>query len=226
MSHPVKYEREDDIAIIIMDDTKANAFGPGMIEALSEAFDSAEKEAKAIVLTGRPGVLSAGFDLKVMKEGPEATAAMVGAGARLLLKIYLHPLPVITASTGHAIAAGAIILLASDVRIGASGAFSIGLNETSIGMALPPFGVELARDRLSPSALSPAVLGATLYDPEEAASVGYLDQVCEADGLLKAAKRAAAHYATLDGRSYAATKINLRQATVDRITPTLASIKL
>lgn len=226
MSRPVLYELENDTAILTMDDTKANAFGPTMIGALSEAFDRAEEEAKAIILTGRPGVLSAGFDLKVMKDGPEATAAMVGAGARLLLKIYLHPLPVITASTGHAIAAGAIILLASDVRIGAAGAFSIGLNETSIGMALPPFGVELARDRLSPGALSPAVLGATLYSPEEAASIGYLDRVCAGDTLLDTAKAAAAHYATLDGRSYAATKINLRQATVDRITPTLAGIKL
>lgn len=226
MTHPVAFELDNDIAVLTMDDTKANAFGPAMIAALSEAFDRAEKEAKAIVLTGRPGVLSAGFDLKVMKEGPEATAAMVGAGAALLLKMYLHPLPVITASTGHAIAAGAIILLASDVRIGAAGAYSIGLNETSIGMALPPFGVELARDRLAPGALSPAALGATLYDPEAAASIGYLDRVCDAAGLLDAAKAAAAHYATLDARSYAATKINLRQATVDRIKPTLAAIKL
>lgn len=226
MTHPVTFELENDIAIVTMDDTKANAFGPTMIAALSEAFDSAEKEAKAIVLTGRSGVLSAGFDLKVMKEGPEATAAMVSAGAQLLLKMYLHPLPIITAAPGHAIAAGAILLLASDVRIGAAGAFSIGLNETSIGMTLPPFGVELARDRLLPGALSPAVLGATLYDPETAASIGYLDRVCDAADLLNEAKAAAAHYATLDGRSYAATKINLRQATVDRITPTLATIKL
>lgn len=226
MSSPVKYELENECAILTMDDTKANAFGPTMIAALSEAFDRAEKEAKAIILTGRPGVLSAGFDLKVMKEGPEATAAMVGAGAQLLLKIYMHPLPVITASPGHAIAAGAIILLASDVRIGATGTFSIGLNETSIGMTLPPFGVELARDRLKPGVLSSAVLGAKLYNPEEAAAIGYLDQVCPPDGLLEAARSAAAHYATLDGRSYAATKINLRQATVDRITPTLAGIKL
>lgn len=226
MTHPVAFELEDDIAIVTMDDTKANAFGPTMIAALSEAFDRAEKEAKAIVLTGRPGVLSAGFDLKVMKEGPEATAAMVSAGAQLLLKMYLHPLPLITATPGHAIAAGAILLLASDVRIGAAGASSIGLNETSIGMALPPFGVELARDRLIPGALSPAVLGATLYDPETAAAVGYLDRVCDAADLLNEAKKTAAHYATLDGRSYAATKINLRQATVDRLKPTLGDIKL
>lgn len=221
MTDPVTYELEDKIAVLTMDDGKANAFGPTMIEALSQAFDRAEREASAIILTGRGGVLSAGFDLKVMREGPEAAAAMVEAGAQLLLRIYLHPLPVITACTGHAIAAGAILLLASDVRLGASGAFSIGLNETSIGMTLPPFGVELARDRLTPEALSAAVLGATLYDPDAATAIGYLDQVASADDLAKEARRTAAHYATLDGPSFAGTKVNLRQATVDRIRPTL-----
>lgn len=221
MTDPVTYELEDKIAVLTMDDGKANAFGPTMIEALSQAFDRAESEASAIILTGRGGVLSAGFDLKVMREGPEAAAAMVEAGAQLLLRIYLHPLPVITACTGHAIAAGAIILLASDVRLGTSGTFSIGLNETSIGMALPPFGVELARDRLTPGALCAAVLGATLHDPDAAAAIGYLDRVASADDLAKGARAAAAHYATLDGPSYARTKLNLRQATVDRIRPTL-----
>lgn len=221
MTDPVTYELEDKIAVLTMDDGKANAFGPTMIEALSQAFDRAESEASAIILTGRGGVLSAGFDLKVMREGPEAAAAMVEAGAQLLLRIYLHPLPVITACTGHAIAAGAIILLASDVRLGTSGAFSIGLNETSIGMTLPQFGVELARDRLTPGALSAAMLGATLYDPDAAAAIGYLDQVASADDLAKQARAAAAHYATLDGPSFAGTKLNLRQATVDRIRPTL-----
>ena len=221
MTDPLTYELEDKIAVLTMNDGKANALNPGMITALSEALDRAESEASAIILTGRDELLSGGFDLKVMREGPEAAANMVEAGAQLMLKIYLHPLPVITACTGHAIAAGAILLLASDVRLGTSGAFSIGLNETSIGMTLPQFGVELARDRLTPEALSAAVLGATLYDPDAAAAIGYLDRVVEAGDLAKEARKAAAHYTTLDGPSFAGTKLNLRQATADRIRPTL-----
>ncbi len=221
MTDPLTYELEDKIAVLTMDDGKANALNPSMITALSEALDRAESEASAIILTGRDELLSGGFDLKVMREGPEAAANMVEAGAQLMLKIYLHPLPVITACTGHAIAAGAILLLASDVRIGTSGAFSIGLNETSIGMTLPQFGVELARDRLTPGALTAAVLGATLYDPDAAAAIGYLDRVVGAGDLAKEARKAAAHYTTLDGPSFAGTKLNLRQATADRIRPTL-----
>lgn len=115
MTQPVAYELENDIAILTMDDGKANALNPAMIKALSEALDRAEREAKAIVLTGRQGIFSGGFDLKVMNEGPQAAAAMVDAGAQLMLRIYLHPLPIVAACTGHAIAAGVIILRKSVV---------------------------------------------------------------------------------------------------------------
>lgn len=226
MSSPVTYSLEHDVATITMDDGKANAYGPTLIEALSEAFDAAEKEAKAIVLAGRPGVLSAGFDLKVMREGPEATSAMVSAGAALLLKMYLHPLPLVIACTGHAIAAGALILLTGDHRIGIDGKSSIGLNETSIGMSMPPFGLEIARDRLDPKALSSAILAATLYGPADAKAVGYLDEIVAESALLDVARTTAKRLTTLDPRAYAQTKLYMRQATADRIKPTLSSISL
>jgi enoyl-CoA hydratase/carnithine racemase len=226
MSNPVTYSVENDIATVTMDDGKANAYGPTLIAALSDAFDKAEAEAKAVVLTGRPGVLSAGFDLKVMREGPEASAAMVSAGADLLLKMYLHPLPLVIACTGHAIAAGALILLTGDLRVATDGAFSIGLNETSIGMAMPPFGLEIARDRLDPRALSNAILSATLYDPKTANAVGYVDTVVDENELADSARLAAKRMTTLDLRAYAQTKLYMRQATVDRIRPTLRSINL
>jgi enoyl-CoA hydratase len=193
---------------------------------LDKAFDQAKDEAKAVVLTGRTGVLSAGFDLKVMREGPEAAAAMVSAGADLLLKLYVHPLPLVVAAPGHAIAAGALLLLTGDVRIGLDQPANIGLNETSIGMALPPFGVEIARDRLDPRAFSNAVLGANLYDPKTAVAIGYLDTVVPEAELVDSARIAAKKMTTLDPRAYAATKINMRQATVDRISKTLGNIEL
>ena len=66
MSDFVKYEMADRIATLTMDDGKANAFGIDMTTALSAALDRAEMEAASVVITGRPGVLCAGFDLKVI----------------------------------------------------------------------------------------------------------------------------------------------------------------
>ncbi len=223
MNDALRFDVQDDIATLSMDDGKANAFGPDMIAAMCDGFDRAAAEAKVLVLKGRAGVFCGGFDLKIMAQGGEAGADMVMAGAHALMKFYLHPQPVVMACTGHAIAAGALLLLTADQRVGAQGNFRIGLNETSIAMTLPVFGVELARDRLDPRALTRSALNATLFGPEEAVKIGYLDQVVEGDteAVYEVADQAARHFLTLDAKAFTGTKKRLRQATVDKIMPTI-----
>src|SRR5713101_2236105 len=133
----VRYRLEEKVAVIEMDDGKVNAISHSVIEAL----DRAEREAKAIVLSGRAGRFSGGFDLGVMRGGAEQARALVGKGAELALRLYGFSLPVVIACTGHAIAMGAVLLLSGDTRLGAEGDFKIGLNEVSIGLALPPFAM-------------------------------------------------------------------------------------
>ena len=178
MSKFVGFEVRNNVATLSMDDGKANAYGPDMIAALSSGLDRAAKESKAVVIAGRAGVLCAGFDLRIIRGADEAAAAaMREAGKALLLKAYLHPQPVVMACTGHALAAGALLLLTGDYRIGAQGEFKIGLNETAIGLALPPFGLEIARDRLDPRALSRATITANIYCPNDALAAGFIDEV-------------------------------------------------
>jgi len=205
-------EIDGNVAVLHMDDGKANALSHDMIAALSDGLDRAAKDARAALVVGRPGRFSAGFDLSVMSQGPEAVRGLVGAGAELLLKMYEHPQPVVIACTGHALAAGALLLLSADTRIGARGDFKLGLNETAIGMALPEFGVELARDRLSKRHFGAATMQARLYDPDTAIDAGYLDRVCEADVLLGHAHETAAELADLAPAAYAATKKRTRSA--------------
>ena len=146
----IKTEIRDDVAAIALDDGKANALSPDMLAGLHAALDVAEKDAKAAVITGRPGRFSAGFDLKVMRVGgPAAALAMVTAGGELFLRFLEFPLPIVVGCTGHAIAAGAIALMTADYRIGARGDFKIGMNETTIGMTLPSYALEFGRERLS-----------------------------------------------------------------------------
>ena len=145
---------ENEIAIITMNDGKANAINPTMLDALNTALDQAEKEAKAVILVGSPGKFSAGFDLKIMQgAAPEEVRDLVKAGGRLALRLYSFSVPVIAACTGHAIAMGCFILCGCDHRIGAEGPFKIGANETQIGMVLPTFGIEFPKARLDPRRL-------------------------------------------------------------------------
>jgi enoyl-CoA hydratase len=224
MTDYVRYELKDGIANLTMDDGKANAFGPSMSEAINAALDRASAEAKAILISGKPGLLSGGFDLKIINNGtPDERAAMLRAGAELMIRLYLHPQPLIIANTGHAVALGAIMLFTADYRIAAAGDFKIGMNETAIGLSLPTFAVELARDRLDGRQLTQATAGATLYSPEAATTVGYHDEVVSADDLTARAQEKAVEMATLSPAGFAEVKSRLRLNIANKIRASFAA---
>ena len=222
MTDPVSYSVENKTAILTMDDGKANALNEAMSAGLSEGLDRAEQEAEAVIIMGRPGMFSAGFDLKVLSGPPEGQRSMVDAGARLLLKSYLFPKPIVIACSGHAIAAGALMTLIGDFRIGIAGEFRLGLNETAIGLPLPVFGQELARDRLDNRTLTNAVINATLYSPEEARVAGFLDQVVAEEMLLGESLDVAERLKQLDPAAFRVIKSQLRGDTGDRIRQSLS----
>lgn len=221
MSGPLNIAIENEIAILTMDDGRANALGHAMIDALNAALDEAEGKAKAVLIAGREKRFCAGFDLDVMGSGPENVRKLVTAGADLLMRLYEYRLPVIMACTGHALAAGGLLLLAGDTRIGTEGDFRIGLPEVAIGMTMPVFGIELARDRLARNRFTEAVTQARIYGPADAVAVGYLDEAVSAAALMETAKARAAALAALQQPAFANTKRKERKATIELIRSTL-----
>jgi enoyl-CoA hydratase len=218
MTERTTYEQVGDVALITMDDGKANAFGPPMIAAVDAMLDRASDQARAVVLTGRPGVFSGGFDLNVFRDGgPEQARAMGLAGARLMMRLYGWPQPLVVAASGHAIALGALCLLTGDHRLAADGDFRFGLNEVAIGRTLPPFAWLLARDRLSRRALTQAALTARMYDAEGARDAGFVDAVAPAAELRDAALERAAQLAELDANAFSAMKQGLRGEGIDAV---------
>ncbi|MGI9609797.1 MAG: crotonase/enoyl-CoA hydratase family protein, partial [Acidimicrobiia bacterium] len=168
-----------------------------------------------------PGRFSGGFDLSVMASDVGVMQALVRSGAELLLRIWEFPRPVIIACTGHAVAAGAMFLLAADYRIGIEGDWSIGLNEIGIGMPLPVFTVELARARLDPRAFTRATLHAELYDAEGAVRAGYLDEAVPADVLLERVMAKAAEMAKFAPSGYLPSKQRARHALTEYVRASL-----
>ena len=208
----------NDVALIRMDDGKANAINFEMIAALNAALDTAESEAKAIVLAGRDGRFSGGFDLNAFASlDADGVYKLLDAGAELLLRLYGGPLPVVAACTGHAIAMGTFILHACDTRVGASGEYKIGANEAITGMNLPIFALELSRARINPTHLTRATVQGFIFGPAGAVEAGYLDMLVELDKVEATAMGIAAQLATLPGASYAWNKHAVRKATIDRI---------
>jgi enoyl-CoA hydratase/carnithine racemase len=217
----VQYQLEGSVALVRMDDGKANALSEAMLAQLDEALTRAEKEATALVLAGRAERFCAGFDLRMMMASPDAAKTLVRAGAALLMRVYGTPLPVVAACTGHALAAGALLLLASDLRIGAGGAYRIGLNEVAIGLPVPTLAMELARDRIAPDRLTAATLHGRICGPEEAVQVGFLDEVTPAAEVLARATAQAQGLGALSRLAYQGTKQRLRGRTIRFVLDTL-----
>ena len=225
-SSPVTTERRGSVLICHLDDGKANALSSEMIGAIEEVIRSAETDDQisAVVLHGREGRFSAGFDLSVMRSGDiAAMSALVCDGGDLAKTIFGSSVPVVAACTGHALAAGALILLACDVRVGADIDCKIGLNEVAISMVLPGWAFTLATERLSKRHLQRAVANARLTDGAGAIDVGFLDEVVEADEVLPVAIARAEELALLDPRAYLGTVRALRGEVVARMDAQIAA---
>ena len=222
----VTTERREGVLICHLDDGKANALSNDMITAISDAIAEAESddEIHAVVLHGRDGKFSAGFDLTVMLAGDmSAVTDLVANGGELVRSIYASSVPVVAACTGHALAAGALILLGCDLRIGADVDCKIGLNEVAIGMTLPDWALTLATERLSKRHLQRALPTARITSAAGAVDVGYLDELAPAADVLDAAVAAAAGFAALDARAYAITARKIRGATLDLMEQQIAA---
>ncbi len=218
VTDPVQCTIEDGVAVVRLDDGKANAVSHALIEQLHGALDQASADASAVALVGREGKFSAGFDLSVMTQGAEATRGLVRAGGELLMRLFTHPQPTVAAVTGHALAAGALLCVACDTRIGSADLpAKIGLNETAIGMGLPWYGIRLGEARLSMRYRQRAILQAEIFDMAGALDAGYLDELVAGDAVVDTAIDRARTLGQLPASAYAFTKRRLRQAVADEV---------
>jgi enoyl-CoA hydratase/carnithine racemase len=215
MTNLVTYTRSGPISRIIMDDGKVNVMSIDMLEALHAAFDEAERDKTVVVLTGRGKTFSAGFDLKVLASGSaHEIYTMLKAGGELALRVLSFPTPVVVACNGHAYPMGAFLILAADLRLAAQGPHKIGLNEVAIGITVPQFGIEVARQRLTPAYFSRTVMTGEMFAPPEAVTAGFFDRIVSAAELDATADQAAEALSRINLSAHAATKLRARGPTI------------
>ena len=214
----VHYDSADGVAVIRMDDGKANVMSIDMQSELLEAFARARDEGKVVLLTGRPGVFSAGFDLKVMGAGDGVQIRnMVRGGFELAETVLSHPLPVVAACSGHAVAMGLFLLLCADARIGVEGELRLTANEVAIGMTLPHAAVAILRGRLAPPAADRAAVLAEIFSPSQAVHHGLLHEAVAADQLESRALARARELTQLDFAAHTGTKQRMRASLLDAL---------
>ena len=217
MTELVSYSLEDGIATLTLNNGKVNAFSHELIADFNRGLDQAEAAGAVVIVTGQPGILSGGYDLKVMMSGPQNAINLVAEGSTLARRMLAHPQPIIVACPGHAVAKGAFVLLSADYRIGVEGPFTIGLNEVKIGMTMHHVGIAIARDRLTPPAFQRSVINAEMFTPQGALAAGFLDQVVAPEHLLSAAAEMAQQLKKLNMTAHKNTKRKLRKPLLDAL---------
>lgn len=217
MSDLISYQLEDGIATLTISNGKVNAISPNVIAAFNAALDQAEADRAIVIITGQPGILSGGYDLKVMTSGPQNAINLVAAGSTLARRMLSHPYPIIVACSGHAVAKGAFILLSADYRIGVEGPFSIGLNEVLIGMTMHHVGIELARDRLRKNFFNRSVINGEMFNPQQALEAGFLDAVVAPEELMNVAKAMATQMKKINMTAHKNTKLKTRKAFLETL---------
>jgi enoyl-CoA hydratase len=210
MSALVTYRLDGAVATVTMDDGKRNVLSLAMLAELKAALDQATTDKAVLVLSGREGVFSAGFDLPVLMAGGEPAADMLAGGFALAQRLLSFPTPVVIACTGHAVAMGLFVVMSGDLRVGAAGPFKIMANEVALGLTLPRAAVEICRDRQSTAYLNRTLLLAEQFAPESAIDAGILDLVVPAAELHTVVAERAAVYAKLNMHAHAATKQRAR----------------
>lgn len=211
MNPIVSYECKEGVATITMDDGKANALSLVMQAELNEALDQARADKAVVVLQGRPGSFSAGFDLKILMAGGKDAVKMLTGGFELAERVLSSPKPVVVACTGHALAMGVFLLNAGDYRIGTEGAFKIGANEVAIGLTMPRAAIEICRARLTPTHFNRAMMTSEIFAPADALAAGFLDRVVPESELLAEAQAVASRLAKLNMNAYNGTKERVRE---------------
>jgi enoyl-CoA hydratase len=136
-----------------------------LLGALAEARSN--DACRALVLTGLPGVFSAGIDVReVPTYDAETRATLLRTVNRMLLELYGMPKPTIAALSGHALGGALVIAIACDVRVAARGPFKLGLTEAAAGVPFPAGAISVVRAELSPEVARVLVLGSQTFAPD------------------------------------------------------------
>jgi enoyl-CoA hydratase len=214
----IHVDQRDDITVVRLQHGKANALDLELCQHLHATFDELAAQARAVVLTGRGGIFSAGVDLlRVLDGGPAYVEQFIGALSGFCEAIFTFPKPLVAAVNGHAIAGGCVIACMADRRLMAQGPGRIGVPELLVGVPFPAAPLEAMRFVVPPQHFGEVIYGGATYEPTAAMERGLVDEVVQREELLDRAVQAAASLAALAPPAFQLTKAQIRRPAVERM---------
>jgi enoyl-CoA hydratase len=210
----------DGIALVTLAHGKVNALDIEFCEALAARFKelAASREARAVVLTAKGNVFSAGVDLiRVGAGGADYIRRFLPSLHRLYDAVFFHPKPVVAAVNGHAIAGGCVLAACADRRVMARAGGRIGVTELLVGVPFPVLAFEIVRLAVPPRYLAEVTYSGATYEADAALERGFIDEIAEPAELLEDAYAIAQELAELSPAAFAQAKAQIRQPVAERV---------
>jgi enoyl-CoA hydratase len=207
--------KDGDVALVRLDEGRGNSLSYSTIAALTRALDDAAGAA-AVVLTGAGKVFSAGLDLRACAVYDRAEMRRyVDAFESLFERVFTHDAPIVAALNGHAIAGGAVIALACDVRVMSSSA-TLALNEVELGLPFPSMAFEIGRFGFPVSAHVDGIMLGKTFSAADALERGVVHAVVDGAHVEATATARARDFAARGREAVSVVKRMLRAEAVAR----------
>ena len=212
-ANQVEINDHDGVATVAMNRPPANAIDLAFLDELERALISVGERAatRAMVLTGRGAIFSAGLDLKAVPHyGRAEQNRMLARLNAVIHRLYGMPIPTVAAVNGHAIAGGLVLALACDWRIAAESGAMFGLTEVRAGVPYPAAADAIVHAELAPAAARELVLGGQNHGVERALALGLVDELQPANSVLERSQAKARELAMAPTEGYGRIKHQLR----------------
>ncbi len=166
-----------------------NALSAEFMAEIRRGIDAATKAGmRAVVLSGQPGIFSAGLDLPLLLGLDRPGIEKLWRELYALMKALAESsIPIAAAITGHAPAGGTVIALLCDYRVVAQGEFKLGVNEVQVGIALPPVIIKALRRQIGAREAELLAVGGPMISAEEALKIGLVDELAAPDQVIERA---------------------------------------
>lgn len=191
-----------------------NALNTELLRRLGAAVTETA-QASVLVVTGSPGIFSAGLDVRgLLDVDRDAVTALFTELWRTLRALAFSPVPVVFGIGGHSPAGGTVLAIHGDYRVMAHGDFRLGLNEVQVGLIpVPP--IDAAFRRLVGGHAAQLLTRGTLMDPATALRVGLVDELCETSQVAARALEVAREFSSLPREPMLRTRALARQDLMD-----------
>lgn len=160
-----------------------NALNPELVATLKQALERASAEgAEALVLSGAPGLFSAGLDIPALLQlDRDAMRAFWRDFFGVCAALARSSIPIVAAVTGHSPAGGAVLAIFCDYRVMARGEYKIGLNEVQVGLTVPDCIQAALRRLIGTYRAERLLVAGAMLDANAAFAAGMVDELADVE---------------------------------------------